>query len=128
MITEENTYIDDDIAPGDEPEYNIASGIYGYILGLVLASALTVASFWAAGTHLIYGPGIPAALITLAVAQMGVHLVFFLHITTAPDNKNNILALAFGILTACLIIFGSIWIMDHLNHHIIPMSTLMQMQ
>ena len=34
----------------------------------------------------------------LAVAQMGVHLVFFLHITTGPDNYNNVLALAFGVL------------------------------
>ena len=47
-------------------------------------------------------PGIAVALLVLAVAQMGIHLVFFLHITTAPDNTNNVLALAFGVLIVCL--------------------------
>ena len=43
---------------------------------------------------------------------MGVHLVFFLHITTAPDNTNNVLALAFGVLIVFLVIAGSLWIMS----------------
>jgi cytochrome o ubiquinol oxidase operon protein cyoD len=89
---------------------------------------LTVASFWVAKTHLIYDPGIPMALATLAVAQMGIHLVFFLHLTSSPDNTNNILALAFGLLIVGLVIFGSVWIMAHLNHNLMPMQQIMQMQ
>jgi cytochrome o ubiquinol oxidase operon protein cyoD len=72
-------------------------------------------------TDLIWGPAIPAALVALAVAQIGVHLVFFLQLTTAPDNTNNALALAFGALIVTLIIAGSLWIMDHLNHNMLPM-------
>ena len=64
----------------------------------------------------------------LAIAQMGVHLVFFLHITTGPDNINNVLALAFGVLIVMLLVFGSLWIMAHLNHNMMPMEQLMQMQ
>jgi cytochrome o ubiquinol oxidase subunit IV len=79
-------------------------------------------------TTLIWGPGIPVALVTLAVAQIGVHLVFFLHITTAPDNTNNVLALAFGVLIVALVIGGSIWIMDHLNERMVPMDQMMNMQ
>ncbi len=117
-----------DKAPGDNGTIARSKGLQSYLLGLSLATALTIASFWAAGSHLIYGPGVAIALVTLAVAQMGVHLVFFLHITTDPDNTNNILALAFGILIVCLVVFGSIWIMGHLNHNMIPMSELMKMQ
>ncbi len=51
----------------------------------------------------------------LAIAQMGVHLVFFLHITTGPDNTNNVLALAFGVLIVFLVVAGSLWIMANLN-------------
>ena len=69
----------------------------------------------ASGTALIYGPGVPMALAALAVAQMGVHLVFFLHITTGADNTNNALALAFGALIVGIVIAGSLWIMYHLN-------------
>jgi cytochrome o ubiquinol oxidase subunit IV len=59
---------------------------------------------------------------------MGVHLVFFLHITTAPDNTNNVLALAFGVLIVALVIAGSLWIMDNLNQNMVPMHQMMQMQ
>lgn len=100
--------------------------IAGYVLGLALAVALTAASFWAVGTRSIYGPGIALALLVLAVAQMGIHLIFFLHITTAPDNANNILALAFGVLIVCLIVFGSVWVMTHLNYDMVPIDHLMR--
>jgi cytochrome o ubiquinol oxidase operon protein cyoD len=117
-----------DTAPGDQGESDAAGGIRGYVIGLVLAALLTAASFWAAGTHLIYGPGVWIALSVLAVAQMGIHLVFFLHVTSGPDNTNNILALAFGILIVLLVVAGSLWIMSHLNQNMMPMDRLMQMQ
>ena len=91
-------------------------------------------SFFIARTTLVWEPSIPVALVVLAIAQMGVHLVFFLHITTGPDNVNNVMALAFGVLIVLLLIAGSLWIMaqhepqhdadgsDHadaaLNHHL----------
>jgi cytochrome o ubiquinol oxidase operon protein cyoD len=96
-------------------------------VGLVLASALTVASFYVAGTTVLWHPGIPAALIVLAIAQMGVHLVFFLHITTGPESTNNVLALAFGVLIVFLIIAGSLWIMANLNHNMMPVPESMRM-
>ncbi|HEY6482205.1 MAG TPA: cytochrome o ubiquinol oxidase subunit IV [Steroidobacteraceae bacterium] len=119
-----------DSAPGDEPEArgNIAKGVRGYLIGLGLAVGLTIASFSVVNTNLIYHPGIPVAVLVLAIAQMGIHLVFFLHITTSPDNTNNVLALAFGVLIVCLIVFGSLWIMATMNHNMMNMSELMQMQ
>jgi cytochrome o ubiquinol oxidase subunit IV len=103
-------------------------GLRTYLIGLGLATVMTIASFWAAQTHLIYGPGISVAIVVLAIAQMGIHLVFFLHITTAPDNANNVLALAFGILIACLVIFGSLWIMANLDHNMLAPQQMMRMQ
>ena len=47
---------------------------------------------------------------------MGVHLVFFLHVSSGPDNTNNALALAFGTLVVLLLIGGSVWILGHLDH------------
>lgn len=64
----------------------------------------------------------------LAIAQIGVHLVFFLHMTTAPDNTNNVLALAFGILIVALIVAGSLWIMVHLNHRMMTVDEVIRMQ
>jgi cytochrome o ubiquinol oxidase operon protein cyoD len=98
------------------------------VVGLALAVLLTAASFWVVTSNVVYGPGIRVAVLTLAVAQIGIHLVFFLHITTSPDNTNNVLALAFGSLIVILIVFGSIWIMAHLNQNMLPTDQLMQMQ
>ena len=106
-----------DSAPGDEPEDSPGHWIRSYLIGLGFATALTVASFWIAAAHPIWGPALPVALIVLAIAQMGVHLVFFLHVTTGPDNTNNVLALAFGVLVVGLVVLGSIWIMDHLSQN-----------
>jgi cytochrome o ubiquinol oxidase operon protein cyoD len=101
---------------GEPEELHAAEGVRNYLIGLFLATILTIASFWvASGTALLYGPGIPMALAALAVAQMGVHLAFFLHLTTGPDNLNNVLALAFGALIVGLIIAGTLWVMYHLN-------------
>jgi cytochrome o ubiquinol oxidase subunit IV len=119
-----------DTAPGYErPDgREAAAGIGSYLIGLGLATLLTIVSFFIARTTLVWQPSIPVALAVLAIAQMGVHLVFFLHITTGPDNVNNVLALAFGVLIVLLLIVGSLWIMSHLNHNMIPMDQMMQMQ
>ncbi|MGC5799073.1 cytochrome o ubiquinol oxidase subunit IV [Sphingomonas sp. NFX23] len=103
-----------DQAPGDE-HGQVLAGVLGYVIGLCLTGALTAASFWVAESHVLWGPGTAIALCVLAIAQIGVHLVFFLHITTGPDNTNNVLALVFGILIVFLIIAGSIFIMSNLN-------------
>ena len=76
----------------------------------------------------MYAPGVPILLGVLAIAQMGVHLVFFLHISSAADQTNNILALAFGVFVVALLVFGSLIIMGNLNHAMMPMHRLMQMQ
>ena len=118
----------EDHAPGDEPEESAGHWVANANLGLLFSIVLTAAAFILAGTHIIYGPAIPVALIVLAIAQMGVHLVYFLHVTTGPDNTNNVLALAFGILVVFLIVAGSIWIMGHLNQNMMPMDQLMDMR
>jgi cytochrome o ubiquinol oxidase operon protein cyoD len=117
-----------DLAPGDEDEGRIGPRLIGYVIGLGLAVLLTATSFFVAGTDLVWQPSIPVAIIVLAIAQMGVHLVFFLHITTGADNTNNVLALAFGILIVVLVIGGTLWIMANLNHNMLPMDQLMKMQ
>lgn len=107
--------------PGDEPADDAGHSILNGTFGLALSILLTAAAFFLTETHVIYAPSVPVALCVLAIAQMGVHLVFFLHITTGPDNTNNVLALAFGLLVVFVIVVGSIWIMDHLQTNMMPM-------
>ncbi len=108
-------------APSDErgqPEANFLS----YSAGLALAILLTSGSFVVAQTSLLWAPGVAVGLVVLAVAQVGVHLVFFLHLGSGPQDTNNILALAFGLLIVILIIGGSCWIIANLNANMMPMA------
>jgi cytochrome o ubiquinol oxidase subunit IV len=119
-------------SPGEQApgagESELAGSFASYTAGLAFALLLTAASFIVSQTHLLWAPGVPAGLIVLAIAQMGVHLVFFLHIGTGPDNTNNVLALAFGVLIVVLVVSGSLWIMAHLNANMLSPSAIIQMQ
>ena len=119
-----------DIAPGVQrlDGAEIAEGVRNYLVGLGLATLLTIVSFYTSGTTLVWGPSIPVALVVLAIPQMGVHLVFFLHITTGPDNVNNVMALAFGLLIVFLLLAGSLWIIRNMNRNMAYKGETMQMQ
>jgi cytochrome o ubiquinol oxidase operon protein cyoD len=99
-----------------------------YLLGLALAIVLTLASFGAAITHVVWAPGLPVFLAVLAVAQMGVHLVFFMHVNATEEGENTVLALGFGIFIVLLVVFGSMIIMHNLSHFMPSMDQLMKMQ
>ena len=110
----------DDRTPGVE-EHESTANFLSYTVGLGLAILATIASFVVAQTNLLWPPGIQVGLVVLAIAQIGVHLVFFLHLGSGPDNTNNILALAFGVLIVFLVITGSLWIIANLDANMMPM-------
>ena len=114
-------HVFDDRTPGVE-EHEPTASYLTYTVGVGLAILATIASFVVAQTNLLWPPGIPVGLIVLALAQIGVHLVFFLHLGSGPDSTNNILALAFGVLIVFLVITGSVWIIANLNSNMMPMS------
>ena len=111
-----------------EQDADSAANVQSYVIGLGLAILLTLASFGAVVMHWVWAPGLPVLLAVLAIAQMGVHLVFFLHVSSSPDSANTVLALAFGIFVVGLVVFGSMIIMANLNDYMMPMDQLMQMQ
>jgi cytochrome o ubiquinol oxidase operon protein cyoD len=114
------------------PPGGIERGHHGsvltYVTGLGFAIILTLASFWAAGTDLVWQPAVPMLLAALAIGQMGVHVVFFFHISTGPGDTNNFLALAFGVFVVGLVVFGSMLIMSNLEPLMPTMDQLMKMQ
>lgn len=67
-------------------------------------------------------PSVPILLAVLAIGQMGAHLVSFLHISSAPDQTNDFLALAFGVFVVGLVVFGSMIMNLNANMAPSPMS------
>jgi cytochrome o ubiquinol oxidase operon protein cyoD len=114
----------DDRAPGLEEHASTDSAL-SYTVGLALAVLATITSFVVSQTDLLCGPGVPVGLIVLAFAQIGVHLVFFLHLDSGPDHTNNIIALCFGLFIVFVVITGSIWIIANLNANMMDMPASM---
>jgi cytochrome o ubiquinol oxidase operon protein cyoD len=119
-----NDRLFDDRAPGVEEHGSRATPL-SYTVGLGLAILATIASFVVAKTNLLWAPGVPIGLVVLAFAQIGVHLVFFLHLGSGPDHSNNIVALCFGLLIVFLVIAGSNWIIINLHENMMPAPMVM---
>lgn len=92
-----------------------------YAAGLVLALILTAVPFWMVMSGAVSGPTAVALVLAFALVQVVVHLVFFLHMNGSSEQSWNLMAFLFTVLIVSILVGGSIWIMYHLNHNMIPM-------
>jgi cytochrome o ubiquinol oxidase subunit IV len=115
------------VTPGTENGHQHGS-LRGYLIGYVASAILTIGAFAAAQSSAMTPSSVVAAITVLAIGQMLVHLIFFLHISTTPNQRTNILAFAVTLLIVLLIVGGSLWIMSHLQSNMMPMNQLMRMQ
>lgn len=92
------------------------AGFGAYAIGFVLSVILTVAAFYP-----VMVPGtLPAGWVVptitiLAIAQIVVHLVCFLHMSSASEQRWNVVALGFALLVVFIMILGSLWIMHNIS-------------
>jgi cytochrome o ubiquinol oxidase operon protein cyoD len=100
----------------------------GYLAGYVASVLLTFGSFAVVQSSTLGPSSVTAAVTVLAIAQMLVHLIFFLHINTSPNQRTNILAFVVTMFFVIVIVAGSLWIMAHLESNMMPAGKLMQMQ
>jgi cytochrome o ubiquinol oxidase operon protein cyoD len=59
-------------------------------------------------------------ILALAVVQLVVQSVFFLHV--GRDNKWKLITYLFAILIVLIIVVGSLWIMNNLNYNMMQMT------
>ena len=94
----------------------------GYRIGVALAIILTVVPFWLVMSNALPDPGVTAAIIfALALIQIVVHVVSFLHLDTRSEGGWTLLAFLFTAVIVVVTIGGSIWVMYHLNMNMMPM-------
>jgi cytochrome o ubiquinol oxidase operon protein cyoD len=98
-------------------------GAGSYLIGFVLAVGLTVVPFYAVMNGLVAGAGAVKLIIGTAVVQILVHLRFFLHIDGKTDRW-TLQALFFTLFVLGVVIGGSLWVMYHMNHNMMPMMPI----
>lgn len=112
------------------PQYRAGRQLYmtGFVLSLlctIVAYALTVhhtGSGHAAISHAWLGFG----LITLALTQFIVQLIFFLHMGDEVKPRLNLLMLGFMVVVVLIVVLGTLWIMANLSsyhQHLTPEQT-----
>ena len=93
----------------------------GYLIGFGLSVILTAIPFWLVMDHVLPDARLTAlAIMGLGVAQILVHMVFFLHMNTRSEGGWTILALIFTLVLVIITLSGSMWVMYHLNSNMMP--------
>ncbi|MFL6600258.1 MAG: cytochrome o ubiquinol oxidase subunit IV [Steroidobacteraceae bacterium] len=95
----------------------------GYVTGFVAAVILTAIPFWLVMGRTFGSASITAAVIlAFAAVQIVVHMVYFLHMSPKSEGGWNLLALLFTVMLVVIALSGSLWVMYHLNHNMMPGS------
>lgn len=99
-----------------------------YVVGFVLAVILTAIPFWLVMGHVLPTAQMTAvAVMGLAVIQVLVHMIYFLHMNARSEGGWTLLALMFTLILVVITLSGSLWVMHNLNTHMMP-ATVHDMQ
>ena len=92
-----------------------------YIIGFVLSVILTVIPFWLVMGKVFDSSSTTAFVILgFAAVQIVVHMIYFLHMNTKVEGGWSMLALIFTLVLVVITLAGSLWVMYHLNHNMMP--------
>jgi cytochrome o ubiquinol oxidase operon protein cyoD len=93
------------------------SALRAYITGFILSLVLTIVPYLVVVNHWLAGPLLILALVGLAIGQLLVQLIFFLNLDREAKPRWNLLVFLFAALVVVIVAFGSLWIMNNLNYH-----------
>ncbi len=99
------------------------STMRGYLTGFGLSVVLTAIPFWLVMARPIEDVVLTASLVVLlAVAQIFVHMIYFLHMDAKSEGGWTVMALIFTLVIVVITISGSLWVMYHLNSNMMAMD------
>jgi cytochrome o ubiquinol oxidase operon protein cyoD len=110
------------------PSGHDASGLHlhhgslrGYLTGFVLAAILTIIPFWLVMGHVLDNRWLTISIVlALAVVQILVHIIYFLHLDTRSEGGWNLMAFIFTAVLVVIVLGASIWVMYTENANMMP--------
>src|SRR6478672_8169542 len=95
----------------------------GYVKGFVLSVVLTAIPFWLVMGNILHDTILTSIVVmAFAAVQIVVHMIYFLHMNTKSEGGWTFLALLFTLTLVAITLVGSIWVMYHMDHNMMPMS------
>ena len=115
------TVHDEAHADGEHAEGAIHVTRRDYVTGFSLAAVLTAIPFWLVMTDALHNRvATAAAVMILAMVQIVVHMIYFLHMKARVEGGWSLLALIFTAIIVFITLSGSLWVMYHLQINMMP--------
>jgi cytochrome o ubiquinol oxidase subunit IV len=100
----------------------------GYVTGFLMSVVLTAIPFYLVMSGVLSPLATSLIIIALAVVQIVVHMIYFLHMNTKSENGWSMMALIFTIVMVVIALSGSLWVMNHLNSNMMPIHEMTGMK
>lgn len=100
----------------NEHNHEVHGSTKHYVIGFILSIVLTIIPFGMVMAG-FKGTGVVAVIAITAVAQVLVQLIYFLHMNSSPEQRWNVIAFTYTILTIAALLIGSMWIMNYLHNN-----------
>ncbi|ESQ84905.1 hypothetical protein AEAC466_07555 [Asticcacaulis sp. AC466] len=94
--------------------------VKSYLIGFILSVILTGIPFALTMMHILPSSSLVPVILVLGIVQILVHLYFFLHMNASSSQVWNNAAFVFTLIIVGILVIGSIWVMFHLNHNMMP--------
>lgn len=91
-----------------------------YVIGFILSVALTLGAYGITTNHILSGTPLALFVVLLAIVQLFVQFIFFLHVGKGKSAKWNLGAFGFTLTIVAIVVGGTLWIMHHLNANMMP--------
>lgn len=88
-----------------------------FLLGFAISMILTILAFALVGFDLVNGTVAIIAICFLALVQLTVQLVFFLHLGREKQPRWNGKMFGFTAVVIVILVAGTIWVMNNLNYN-----------
>ncbi len=105
----------------DHDEHAAHGSLKEYVIGFVLSVILTAIPFWLVMGNVFENSDVTGYVIMgFAAVQVVVHMVYFLHMNFRSEGGWSMMALIFTVLILVIVLAGSLWVMHHMNHNMMP--------
>jgi cytochrome o ubiquinol oxidase operon protein cyoD len=106
----------------DTHKHDAHGSLKTYVIGFALSLILTVLSFGCVMSGSVPPHLVVPGIVAFCIAQLLVQLAFFLHLSAAPGQRDNLSIGVFTLLIIAIVVVGSLWVMHNMNAYMMPSS------
>jgi cytochrome o ubiquinol oxidase subunit IV len=92
----------------------------GYVFSIILSLMTFILVFRHAHNNAYPREFVLVSIFVLAIVQLFIQLVFFLHLGKESKPRWNLMVMLFALMVVIILVGGSVWIMNNLDYRMSP--------